>query len=56
MTEKKEIKENELENVAGGQTDNNTRPTLGGISSEEELGGKIHVTPTDEHIIPPFEN
>ena len=47
MSEKKELVKDELKDVNGGNSYN-----VGTVSPEEELGGKIYVNPTDEHIIP----
>ena len=64
MPDVKELKDKKLENVSGGNLDNIARPAkndsegldalVGCVSPEEELGGKIHVTPTVEHITPFF--
>ena len=54
MKEEKEINENKINNIIGGQAINTESPLLNNRSKEEDLGGKIHVNPTDEHIIPPF--
>lgn len=54
MKEEKEINESKMNSIVGGQTNNTETPSLNNRSKEEDLGGKIHINPTDEHIIPPF--